>query len=152
MSPNLMVIMRGIHGSGKTTFVKHFITNVVQKGQKYRICSADHFFIGNQGNYVFDATKLHDAHQKCYEDAKEACFNSVPFVFIDNTNILLDQYQRYIALAEENGYTVLIFSTFDTATSLKTCAERNVHSVPHTTINKMFMLYERDRRDIYVTL
>jgi len=50
----VLYIVRGIPGSGKSTFAKTL------GGNHYE---ADMYFIGESGNYNFDPTKIKDAHQ-----------------------------------------------------------------------------------------
>ncbi len=55
---NTLYIVRGIPGSGKSTFAKTL------GGQHYE---ADMFFIDENGVYNFDFTKIKDAHQWCID-------------------------------------------------------------------------------------
>ena len=52
----VLYIVRGIPGSGKSTFAKTL------GGQHYE---SDMFFINENGEYNFDVTKIKDAHQWC---------------------------------------------------------------------------------------
>ena len=52
----VLYIVRGIPGSGKSTFAKTL------GGQHYE---ADMYFIDEEGNYKFDGTKIKDAHKWC---------------------------------------------------------------------------------------
>ena len=58
MIPKILTLVRGLPGSGKSTFA-NWIWN------EYAICEADKFFVDNEGNYNFDATKLREAHEWC---------------------------------------------------------------------------------------
>ena len=58
MIPKILTLVRGLPGSGKSTFA-NWIWN------EYAICEADKFFYDKEGNYNFDATKLSQAHKWC---------------------------------------------------------------------------------------
>lgn len=55
-TPKHLILVRGLPGSGKSTFA-HAIWN------NYAICEADQYFINKEtGEYVFDGSKIKDAH------------------------------------------------------------------------------------------
>jgi tRNA uridine 5-carbamoylmethylation protein Kti12 len=56
MTNKILYIVRGIPGSGKTTFAKSLNCPVFE---------ADMFFVNSQGIYNFDYTKIKDAHAWC---------------------------------------------------------------------------------------
>jgi len=63
MIPKVLTLVRGLPGSGKSTFA-NFIWN------DYAICEADKFFTDKEGNYNFDASKLKEAHKWCKEQVE----------------------------------------------------------------------------------
>ena len=86
-----VVIMRGISGSGKTTFVRDLIACLRRCDLGCGRVSADNFFEGANG-YLFDASRLSDAHQSC-RDAFVAAMEDV--IVVDNTNICPWEYEFY---------------------------------------------------------
>ena len=56
MLPKILTLVRGLPGSGKSTFA-NWIWN------EYAVCEADKFFYDKEGNYNFDAIKLREAHE-----------------------------------------------------------------------------------------
>ncbi len=64
-----MFIARGLPGSGKSTLTKK-IANVYPSAV---VCAGDDFFIDQNGNYNFDASKLHEAHEAAKTKACNAC-------------------------------------------------------------------------------
>ena len=53
-----LYIVRGLPGSGKSTFAKTLV------GHDFLVCEADKYFMVN-GEYKFDVTKLKEAHESC---------------------------------------------------------------------------------------
>ncbi|EGZ22363.1 hypothetical protein PHYSODRAFT_330180 [Phytophthora sojae] len=74
--PRLFVIMRGLPGSGKTTFAQE-----------------------REGSYVFDASRLWEVHRSCNEQCRELLWRSpdrgVDIVIVDNCNLRMDDFERY---------------------------------------------------------
>ena len=133
---SVMVIMRGLPGSGKSTVTETF------RCQGFAVCSADDFFMVG-GEYRFDRARLKDAHDACFEKARRAVATGRPVV-IDNTNIRRRDFARYIALAEEYGYRVteLTVGRPTDPAFAELCAKRNVHRVPRNTILRMSREFE----------
>ena len=77
--------MRGLPGSGKSTLVK--ILSKVYKGQKPKVCSADHYFINESGDYEFNPAFLKDAHESSQDKMKSFVQEGQPLVIVDNTNV-----------------------------------------------------------------
>ncbi len=53
------------------------------------VCSADNFFLCDDGTYSFDRDKLPEAHNQCQTKASEACSQDHNPIIIDNTNVSL---------------------------------------------------------------
>jgi predicted kinase len=96
-----LFLVRGISGSGKTTFAKelsgvHFET--------------DNYFMVD-GEYKFDGTKLKDAHQWCQNEVNNAMIlnytaNINDRIVVSNTFTQEWEMKPYIEMAKEWGYTV----------------------------------------------
>ena len=93
----VLYIVRGIPGSGKSTFAKTL------GGQHYE---ADMFFIDEEGNYKFDVTKIKDAHQWCQSFVKTDMILEYPKIVVSNTSTQEWEMEPYFTLAKEYGYTV----------------------------------------------
>lgn len=61
-----LVIIRGLPGSGKSTLAKQL------KKEGYEHFEADQYFIGTDGQYRYDKTKMKDAHLWCQESVRRA--------------------------------------------------------------------------------
>lgn len=98
-----MFIMRGISGSGKSTLV-----NIIQKVYPEAVvCSADFYFIMEDGSYRFQGDCISYAHLDCQKNAREACVQQMNVVVIDNTNIRRWEMKLYLDMAREFNYVVV---------------------------------------------
>jgi predicted kinase len=119
-----VVLMRGITGSGKSSHAKGLHPTTW--------CSADKFFHNEEDEYVFDPTRLTEAHGSClieFIDAVQAgvgCNDDV-LIVVDNTNIRAAELAPYIAVAQAYGANVgIVLCWCDPMVA----ATRNVHDVP----------------------
>lgn len=123
--------MRGIPGSGKSTYVRtHF--------PDYVICSADHFF-EKDGEYNFDPALLGKAHNECYRKFLRAIEDGKSVV-VDNTNTTLKEFRRYIKAAMDSGYIIRVIRIPEM--DVDTCTERNTHGVPRHAIERMVRRFQ----------
>jgi predicted kinase len=105
MIPKILTLVRGLPGSGKSTFAKT-ITN------KFSICEADKFFYDGEGNYNFDGSKLRQAHEWCKNEVetrmKDNQLNAqfYPEIVVSNTFTQEWEMEAYYKLAEQYGYEV----------------------------------------------
>jgi predicted kinase len=95
-------LLRGISGSGKSTFIEKFKKAFPDKN--ITVVSADHFFYTPDGQYNFDRNKLAVAHGTCKGKFEKALQANNPIVFVDNTNLKYQEMKPYIEMAEAAGY------------------------------------------------
>ena len=91
-----LILVRGCSGSGKTTFAGLLFEYVI---------SADDYFTKN-GEYKFDATKLHFAHQYSINATETSMRNSAEQIVVANTFTTEKELAPYINLANNYGYQV----------------------------------------------
>jgi predicted kinase len=122
-----VIILAGISGAGKSYFT----------GKNYpvaSVCSADYYFLNQDGEYIFDPSKLPAAHSQClrkFVETVRAITNET--VVVDNTNTTVAEIAPYAALALAYGYELTII-ILHTPTSVG--AARNQHGVPLKTIQQ----------------
>ena len=117
----LVVLMRGLPGSGKSSVAKllqQLVTGSI-------IVSADHYFT--------DTEHLLQAHWACRRAFSSALRAGAPLVVVDNTNTRLVEMRPYVDEARASGYETCVF---ELDCDLETSVARNVHQVPRETIEK----------------
>jgi predicted kinase len=129
------VILRGIPGSGKST--------VADKLAHYgaRVCSADSYFIGDDGVYRFNPANIGAAHGSCFAKAVREMQSGRGCIVIDNTNITAVEIAPYVLAAQAFGHTVEIVNV--------TCAvgiadARGVHGVPTDVVHAMWIQMQNE--------
>jgi hypothetical protein len=131
-----VVIVRGISGSGKS----HYASSLAATG----VVSADNFFVGEDGVYRFDPSKLPLAHAECMLQFIELMrepptHRLVQFtelmreprthrlVVVDNTNTTVAEIAPYMAVAAAYGWHAEIHHVH---CDVRVAAARNRHGVP----------------------
>lgn len=95
-----LVIIKAVSSAGKSTFAE------LIAGNMGIICCADDHFTDEQGNYNFDASKLHQAHKACQQKCQDSMKNEFSPIIISNTNTKERDWKSYVKMAEQNGYRV----------------------------------------------
>lgn len=150
--------MRGLPGSGKTTFANQLVEAADRIGYRAVICSADRFFVGNDGVYRFRHHDLAAAHAFCrnqFDDfmaLNRGDDGYADIIIVDNTSIRLFEYEYYkrAALDGNEVFTTYVMRCDNHAEALRQNA-RSVHQVPHATVLGRFDTFERDDDyDVYI--
>lgn len=126
-------IMRGVPGSGKSTWAKNLRQVTYDQGLLPIIVSADMYFTAS-GQYMFDPTKLGEAHRWCMSSFINSCNDHMNPIIVDNTNINLEDISPYVAVGEALGYDVEIVQI---ETDPEIAAARNTHGVPKAKVIEM---------------
>ena len=123
----VLYIVRGIPGSGKSTFAKTLGGIHIE---------ADQYFVDSEGNYNFDGSKIKLAHEYCKAQT-EAWMKTdgdqvnVDKIAISNTFTQEWELETYFELAKKYGYKV--FSVI-IETRHK---NKNEHNVPEEKVEQM---------------
>lgn len=144
---NYILLARGLPGSGKTSLTE-MIGLPSSSGIMSRpvSCSADDFFVDDNGQYNFDPKLLPDAHQSCQDKARRS-MESGKNVAVHNTFTQRWEMEPYLQMAEEFGYRTVVVSTYDGGCDDETLAHRNTHGVPVESISAMRDRWEENWRE-----
>jgi predicted kinase len=133
----VLYIVRGIPGSGKSTFAKMLV------GEDFLVCEADKYFIDKEtGEYNFDSTKIKEAHKFCQDTVetymKDSLVNDQFYreIAVSNTFTQEWEMEHYIELAKKYEYTVFTIIVENRH------GGKNVHGVPEEVLTKMCERFE----------
>jgi predicted kinase len=125
-----LYIVRGIPGSGKSTFAK----TLVKKDYCHK--EADMFFVDREGNYKFKPSKIKDAHKWCQEEMDFLMRLEHSPVVVSNTFTQEWEMEPYFELAKKYGYKVF------TVIVENRHGGTNEHNVPEDKIEQMKTRFE----------
>lgn len=122
-----LILLRGLPGSGKSTFAQFFKTLYWFEADKY--------FEDEDGNYNFDASKLKEAHQWCKDKVEfhMDAPNGFPpsLIVISNTFTQEWEMKAYYELAEKYSYRV------HSVIVENRHGNKSVHNVPDASMGNM---------------
>ena len=130
-----LFLLRGLPGSGKSTFA-NFIWN------EYAICEADKVFYDLEGHYLFDASKLREAHKWCRDEVETRMKDNelnpqyYPEIVVSNTFTQEWEMEEYFKLAEKYGYMVFTIVVENRHGGV------NEHGVPEDKLEQMKNRFE----------
>lgn len=141
MSNGTLILVRGLPGSGKTTFAE-FVASRSEDFPENMFCADDFFMI--DGEYRFEPRQLPNAHGWCKAMTSLAMNRGTDTVLVHNTFTQRWEMQPYLDLAEQFNYTVVVVSMFDGGCSDEQLVDRNSHGVPLEAIEAMRARFEHD--------
>ena len=121
-----LIIVRGLPGSGKSTFAK------VLGGIHIE---ADQYFM-RDGEYRFDASKLKQAHNWCKLRVEHSMEDGVDKITVSNTFTQEWEMDAYFELAEKYGYQTSCLIVENRHDS------KNIHGYPDDKIEQMRNRFE----------
>jgi predicted kinase len=125
---NKLILVRGISGSGKTTYAK----KLIKDDPTLSHYEADMYF-SQDGEYKFVPSKLKEAHAWCFAETEiDLLFGKS--VIVSNTFTQKWEIQPYIELGKKMKAEVIIKKA--------TGNYQNVHGVPVETLDKMKARWE----------
>lgn len=143
-SKKVLVIMRGVSGSGKST-----VASRISKERGGVVFSTDDFF-EKDGVYEFDPKMLSSNHAKNQNRAEEAMASGASPIIIDNTNTAAWEMKPYVQAAKRHGYEIEIvepgsegFPEADFEEIMRRQAGRGSKSIPSEVVKKMMGRFEK---------
>lgn len=120
----LLTIIRGCPGSGKSTYAKSLNIFHVE---------ADQYFTNHKGEYNWEGSKVKHAHNWCFQTTVNALLSGVDVV-VSNTFTRISEMQKYIDFCNAMNISFKVI-----------CCKNNfgnVHSVPEETLINMKARWE----------
>lgn len=117
-----LIIIRGLPGSGKSTFAKTAYPNYVH-------FEADQFFVDKAGIYNYDKSKIIEAHNWCFDSVIDTLTYDNMSVVVSNTFTRLDFIKRYLKYINAFGIRAEIHEMLGSYGS--------IHNVPEADMYKM---------------
>lgn len=124
-----LILLRGVPGSGKTTLANIILQNPANT--KTDVLSADDFFLNEDGVYVFEPTKLKEAHNHCQVRCADRMRSGLARVVVANTFTQEWEMEKYFEMAERYNYRVHSIIVENRHGS------ENVHGVPEDKLKQM---------------
>ena len=125
-----LILLRGVPGSGKST-LGEVILYTPGSNNTNNVLSADDFFIDEHGNYIFDATKIKEAHNQCQLKCAERMKLQLSKIVVANTFTQDWEMTPYFEMSERYNYrvhTIIVENRHN---------GKNVHEVPEDKLQVM---------------
>ncbi len=139
-----IILVRGLPGSGKTSLAHLMLDRRLMPTTN--LYCADDFFVNEDGEYIFDPTKLPQAHAQCLGKVTERVKHETWWnhVVVHNTFTQRWEMEPYIRLAEETENRLVVVNVFDGGLTDEELAARNTHGVPVEAIARRRDRFEHD--------
>ena len=134
----ILIIVRGIPGSGKSTFAKEIVKMFPDDSVHWE---SDMFFMHN-GVYCWKPNKVNLAHRWCQQKVEKS-FDAADIVVVSNTFTTESEMKFYLDFAKENGISVQIVRMENRF--------ENEHGVPDAILEKMKARFVDMPNEIVVT-
>ena len=151
---NLLLLIRGLPGCGKSTLAKSIaaqyfqsintntLTNDTNKMSDDLISEADKYFIDEEGHYDFDSTLLTAAHQWAYEQIEKGMHENKKLLITSNTFTEAWELYTYIAAVSKHKYSLYVIDLNSTSHTDQVLANRTIHGVKEGKIKQMRTRYD----------
>jgi predicted kinase len=124
-----LILLRGVPGSGKSTLANIILQT--PSNDKADVLSADDFFLNEDGEYIFDAANLKEAHNDCQVKCSDRMRSGVARIVVANTFTQKWEMEKYFEMAERYNYRIhsIIVENRHGA--------ENIHGVPEDKVQQM---------------
>lgn len=124
-----LILLRGLPGSGKTTLGKVILQTLSTDTPD--VLSADDYFMDEKGNYIFDGSKLKEAHNDCQVRCANKMKLNINRIVVANTFTQEWEMDTYFEMANRYHYrvhSIIVENRHDNV---------NIHDVPEEKIRDM---------------
>lgn len=130
---NKLILIRGLPGSGKSTFAKSMMNTKIN----WQHLETDMFW---GPDYDFDVSRLREAHEWCQRQTRSYLFHNHNLI-VSNTFTTKKELQPYFDIAKE----------FDIVPQVILCQNewKNVHNVPEEVLERMKNRFEYNIGDLW---
>jgi len=138
-----VIILRGISGSGKSREAQALLHEAEYKGE---VISTDDYFVNDEGTYVFDKSKLNEAHAWCLRTFIEHVRKNHPAVssdftlIVDNTNTRIEEAAPYVQIAKAYGCHLRVITL---RCDFSLALSRNIHKTPSDVLWAQYQRIEK---------
>ena len=130
----IALILRGVPGSGKSTFV-----NMIKAlSATIAIHAVDDLHVDNQGNFLWDEENQERLYTLNFANFVKSCAAGTELVICDAINIEVDDFQKYVDIANQYDYSVYVVTPNPPSPEQST--KRNKH---HTSSSQAKEMYSR---------
>jgi predicted kinase len=140
---NTLYLIRGMASSGKRTLAKQLLTSLYQPKV---MVATDDYFVGADGVYRFDHSKLTENHGKCEQKAVTALSEGCN-VIVHNTFSCRWEMEPYLKAAKECGAEIVVIDLFDGGCTNEELLERSGRSIPVFVLERMRTRWEHNWRN-----
>ena len=124
-----LILVRGLPGAGKTTLAKVILQ--LPSNVEPEVLSADDFFVNSEGECIFDATKIKEAHNYCQFRSSERMRQHKSRIVVANTFTQEWEMDIYYDMAERYNYRVHSIIVENRH------GNKNIHDVPEDKLQQM---------------
>jgi predicted kinase len=129
---NSLILIRGLPGSGKSTFAR-----LLSENGKYPVTSIDDYFTDPEtGEYTFDPLKNYLAYKQCRDLTEKHLMEGIKKVFVENTFTIEWEMEPYFKLAKDYNYRLFVLTLENRHHGI------NVHHIPQEQLEKMASKYK----------
>ena len=128
MMKKKLILVRGVPGSGKSTFAEKIYTEIDESNGKVALYEADMFLQDAAGNYRYHPSLMTAAHKMCHAQTEFALFDGYN-VIVANTFVGEWEFAEYVKIAKRQDAELIIYET-------KT-QYQNIHGVPPEKVQDM---------------
>lgn len=150
-SKKIMIIIRGLSGSGKKT-----IANLIcdeesmeylddPEGTPERVSiSADDYFYDEDGSYKFNPEEFKAAHEWCKNEVEVCAKQGYEVIVVHNPFTRKWEVDPYFQIAISNGYRISVLNLYDSGLNDAQLASRSEQDIPVHNIRKQRQRWELD--------
>ena len=136
LKQRVALILRGVPGSGKSTFVSMMKT----LPGLVAVHAIDDLHVDNSGNFLWDEENAERLSCLNYANFVQSCAAGAEIVICDAINIEVKEFQKYIDIAQQYDYCVYVVSSNPPTPEQST--KRNKHHTSSLQAREMYSRWE----------